>query len=126
MAWLRLTARGTAGHGSLLQNDNAVTELADTVARIGRHEWPTRFTPSAQAFLEAASEALGLEFSPDAAREVLTKIGPLARMVGATLTNTANPTMLDAGYKVNVVPQTAAASRSEEHTSELQSLRHLV
>jgi len=130
MAWLRLTARGTAGHGSLLQNDNAVTELADTVARIGRHEWPTRFTPSAQAFLEAASEALGLEFSPDAAREVLTKIGPLARMVGATLTNTANPTMLDAGYKVNVVPQTAAASvdgrflpgYEEEFLAELDSL----
>ena len=45
MAWLRLTARGTAGHGSLLQRDNAVTELAETVARIGRHEWPIRLTP---------------------------------------------------------------------------------
>ncbi len=130
IAWLRLTARGTAGHGSLLQNGNAVTELAETVARIGRHEWPTRFTPSAQAFLEAASEALGLELSPDTAREVLTKLGPLARMVGATLTNTANPTMLDAGYKVNVVPQTAAASvdgrflpgYEEEFLAELDSL----
>jgi acetylornithine deacetylase/succinyl-diaminopimelate desuccinylase-like protein len=130
MAWLRLTVRGTAGHGSLLQNDNAVTELAETVARIGRHEWPTRFTPSAQAFLEAASEALGLEFSPDTAREVLTKIGPLARMVGAALTNTANPTMLDAGYKVNVVPQVAAASvdgrflpgYEEEFLAELDSM----
>jgi acetylornithine deacetylase/succinyl-diaminopimelate desuccinylase-like protein len=30
-------------------------------------------------------------------------------MVGATLTNTANPTMLNAGYKVNVVPQSASA-----------------
>jgi acetylornithine deacetylase/succinyl-diaminopimelate desuccinylase-like protein len=130
MAWLRLTARGTAGHGSLLQNDNAVAELAETVARIGRHEWPTRFTPSAQAFLEAASEALGLELSLDTAREVLTKLGPLARMVGATLTNTANPTMLDAGYKVNVVPHTAAASvdgrflpgYEEEFLAELDSL----
>ena len=46
MAWLRLTARGTAGHGSMLQPDNAVTELAEAVARIGRHEWPVRLTPA--------------------------------------------------------------------------------
>jgi acetylornithine deacetylase/succinyl-diaminopimelate desuccinylase-like protein len=130
MAWMRLTARGTAGHGSLLQPDNAVTELAETVARIGRHEWPTVFTPSARAFLEAASEALGVEFTPGAAPQVLAKLGPLARMVGATLTNTANPTMLNAGYKVNVVPQVAAAEvdgrflpgHEEEFFAELDSL----
>ena len=130
MAWLRLTARGTAGHGSLLQSDNAVTELAETVARIGRHEWPTRLTPSAQAFMEAASEALGLEFTPAAAPQVLAKLGPLARMIGATLANTANPTMLNAGYKVNVVPGVAAASVDgrflpgceEEFLAELDSL----
>jgi acetylornithine deacetylase/succinyl-diaminopimelate desuccinylase-like protein len=130
LAWLRLTARGTAGHGSLLQSDNAVIELAETVARIGRHEWPTRLTRSAQAFLEAASEALGLEFTPGAAPQVLAKLGPLARMVGATLRNTANPTMLNAGYKVNVVPGMAAASvdgrflpgYEEEFLAELDSL----
>jgi len=130
LAWLRLTARGTAGHGSLLQSDNAVTELAETVARIGRHEWPTRLTPSAEAFMEAASEALGLEFTPDAAPQVLAKLGPLARMIGATLANTANPTMLNAGYKVNVVPGVAAASVDgrflpgceEEFLAELDTL----
>jgi acetylornithine deacetylase/succinyl-diaminopimelate desuccinylase-like protein len=109
MAWLRLVARGTAGHGSMLQPDNAVTELAETVARIGRHEWPVRLTPAAQAFLEEAAAALGIDFSPDSYRDLIAKIGPISRMVGATLTNTANPTMLSAGYKVNVVPQAAAA-----------------
>jgi acetylornithine deacetylase/succinyl-diaminopimelate desuccinylase-like protein len=109
MAWMRLTARGTAGHGSLLQPASAVTELAETVARIGRHEWPARLTPSAQAFLVAASEALGLEFTPGTLSEVLARLGPVARMIGATLANTANPTMLNAGYKVNVVPSVAAA-----------------
>jgi len=130
MAWLRLTVDGTAGHGSLLQTDNAVTELAETVTRIGRHEWPTVFTPSAREFMEAASAALGLEFSPNAARQVLSKLGPLARMVGATLSNTANPTMLNAGYKVNVVPQVATASvdgrflpgHEEEFFAELDGL----
>ena len=109
IAWLRLTARGTAGHGSMLQPDNAVTELAEAVARIGRHEWPVRLTPSVTAFLEAACEALGISFPRNEPATVLAKIGPIARMIGATLTNTANPTMLTAGYKVNVVPQTAVA-----------------
>ena len=109
MAWMRLTARGTAGHGSMLQPDNAVTEIAETVARIGRHEWPVRLTPSVTAFLAAAADALGIEFTPDAADEVLAKLGPIARMVGATLTSTVNPTALKAGYKVNVVPQSATA-----------------
>ena len=109
MAWMRLTARGTAGHGSMLQPDNAVTELAETVARIGRHEWPVRLTPSVTAFLAEAADALGIDFTPDAAEEVLAKLGPITRMVGATLTNIANPTVLKAGYKVNVVPQAATA-----------------
>ena len=55
MAWLRLTARGTAGHGSMVQPDNAVTELAEAIGRLGRHEWPVRLIPSVQAFLEGAS-----------------------------------------------------------------------
>ena len=109
IAWMRLTARGTAGHGSMLQPDNAVTELAETVARIGRHEWPVRLTPSVSAFLAAACDALGITFTPNGTSEVLAKLGPIARMVGATLTSTANPTMLTAGYKVNVVPQSASA-----------------
>ena len=109
MAWMRLTARGTAGHGSMLRPDNAVTELAETVARIGRHEWPVRLTPSVRAFLTEAAAVLGIDFTPDAADEVLAKLGPITRMVGATLTNTVNPTVLSAGYKVNVVPQTASA-----------------
>lgn len=130
MAWLRLTARGTAGHGSMIQPDNAVTELAEAAARVGRHEWPIRLTPAAQAFCEAACEALKIDFDPNDCRGVLAKLGSLARMVGATLTNTANPTMLDAGYKVNVIPQQASASvdgrflpgHEEEFLAELDSL----
>lgn len=109
MAWLRLTARGTAGHGSMLQSDNAVTELAEAVARLGRHEWPARLTPAVRAFLQEACSALGIDFNQNDSSEVLGKLGPITRMVGATLTNTVNPTMLNAGYKVNVVPQSATA-----------------
>jgi acetylornithine deacetylase/succinyl-diaminopimelate desuccinylase-like protein len=109
MAWMRLTARGRAGHGSMLNEDNAVTELAEAVARIGRHEWPQRLIPASRAFLEAACSALGIEFFPNDLRPALRKLGPISRMVGATLQNTINPTVLKAGYKVNVIPQSASA-----------------
>jgi acetylornithine deacetylase/succinyl-diaminopimelate desuccinylase-like protein len=109
MAWMRLTARGRAGHGSMIQPDNAVTELAEAIGRLGRHEWPTRLIPSVQAFLEGACDALGIEFTPNDPGQVLGKIGPVSRVIGATLRNTVNPTVLRAGYKVNVVPQTATA-----------------
>jgi len=109
MAWMRLTARGTAGHGSMINRDNAVTEVAEAVARIGRHEWPVQHTEAAFAFARAASSALGVEFDAADPAAVLGKLGSIAKMVGATLTHTANPTMLSAGYKVNVVPQVAAA-----------------
>jgi acetylornithine deacetylase/succinyl-diaminopimelate desuccinylase-like protein len=109
MAWLRLTARGSAGHGSMINSDNAVTELAETVARIGRHQWPIQLTPAVRAFMVEACAALGIDFSQNAIRDVIGKIGPISRLVGATLTNTANPTMLTAGYKVNVIPQVATA-----------------
>jgi acetylornithine deacetylase/succinyl-diaminopimelate desuccinylase-like protein len=109
LAWMRLTAQGRAGHGSMIQTDNAVTELAEAIGRLGRHEWPTRLIPSVRAFLEGACEALGIEFMPNDPGQVLSKIGTVSRIIGATLRNTVNPTVLKAGYKVNVVPQTATA-----------------
>jgi len=109
MAWMRLTARGTAGHGSMLQSDNAITELAEAVARLGRYEWPVRETEAAFAFAREACSALGVEFDPANVTAVLSKLGPIAKMVGAAFSNTVNPTMLSAGYKVNVVPQIATA-----------------
>ncbi len=109
MAWLRLTAHGTAGHGSMIQRDNAVTELAEAIGRLGRHEWPVRLLPSVRAFLEGAAQALEIEFSPNDPGLLLTRIGSISRIIGATLRNTANPSVLKAGYKVNVVPQTAVA-----------------
>jgi acetylornithine deacetylase/succinyl-diaminopimelate desuccinylase-like protein len=109
MAWLRLTAAGTAGHGSMVNDDNAVTRLAEAVARVGRHEFPIHVTKTVRAFLDATSEAFGIELDPDDMQATVAKLGPLARIVGATLRNTANPTMLDAGYKHNVIPGSAHA-----------------
>ncbi|MGH8891266.1 MAG: M20/M25/M40 family metallo-hydrolase [Acidothermaceae bacterium] len=109
MAWMKLVAKGRAGHGSLVNNANAVTALAEAVARIGRYEWPVRLTKTVQVFLDELSEALGVELDPHNLGPASDKLGAIAALVTATLRNTANPTMLDAGYKVNVIPQLATA-----------------
>ena len=109
IAWLNLIAGGTAGHGSMRNSDNPVTNLAEAVARIGNYRWPVRIRPAQQQFLEAVESALGVPISADTAEESLARLGSIARMVGATMSNTANPTMLQAGYKVNVIPGAATA-----------------
>ena len=109
IAWLTLVARGRAGHGSMLNDDNAVTAVAEATARLGRHRFPVELTPSVEAFLRELCDALDIAFDLDDVDSVLAKLGPIARMVGATLRHTANPTMLNAGYKHNVIPQRAVA-----------------
>ncbi len=109
MAWMRLTATGNAGHGSMRHPDNAVTALASAVARIGAHAWPVRLTPSMQVLLSAIGELAGVEATPDNAEELVEEFGAAARMLGAVIKHTTNPTMLSAGYKVNVVPGEATA-----------------
>ncbi|MFE3995222.1 M20/M25/M40 family metallo-hydrolase [Streptomyces goshikiensis] len=112
-AWLKLTARGTTGHGSKPNRANAVTRLAAAVSRIGAHEWPVRLTGTVAACLTELAAQQGLSVDPRA-RDfdldgLLDKLGPAAALVEATLRGSANPTMLSAGYKLNVIPGEATA-----------------
>jgi acetylornithine deacetylase/succinyl-diaminopimelate desuccinylase-like protein len=109
ISWLRLQAHGRAGHGSQVNDDNAVTRLCEAVARIGGHDWPLEVTPTVRAFLDGVTEVTGIEFDPSDPDQLLKTLGTTARWVGATLRNTANPTVLEAGYKHNVIPGTASA-----------------
>jgi acetylornithine deacetylase/succinyl-diaminopimelate desuccinylase-like protein len=109
ISWLRLTARARPGHGSMVHDDNAVTLLADAVSRIGHYEFPVVVTDTVRRFLDDLARLTGLEIDPDDPEPALRKLGAISRMIGATLRNTANPTMLDAGYKANVVPSSAEA-----------------
>ncbi|MGH4020598.1 MAG: M20/M25/M40 family metallo-hydrolase [Pseudonocardiaceae bacterium] len=109
IAWMRLRARARAGHGSMVHDDNAVTALCEAVARLGRHRFPLVMTDSVREFLDIISEETGLDFDGDDLDGSVAKLGGLARIVGATLRDTANPTMLDAGYKANVIPSVAEA-----------------
>ncbi|CAM5710003.1 MULTISPECIES: M20/M25/M40 family metallo-hydrolase [Streptomyces] len=109
MHWMKLTVAGTAGHGSMIHRDNAITELSEAVARVGRHTFPVRVTKTTRAFLDELGDALGTELDPEDMESTLAKLGGIAKLIGATLSNTANPTQLTAGYKVNVIPGEATA-----------------
>jgi acetylornithine deacetylase/succinyl-diaminopimelate desuccinylase-like protein len=109
MAWLNLIAEGRAGHGSLRHPDNPITELSAAVARVGAYEWPQRITEPQRAFLEAVADAFEVDLDPDHVEEALPRLGDIGRLIGATISNTANPTMLAAGYKHNVIPSRATA-----------------
>jgi len=109
LLWMRLTARKRAGHGSMIHDDNAVTAIAEAVAKLGRHQFPIVLSDTVSQFLAAVSEETGLAFDTDDLEGTIAKLGPMARMLGATLRDTANPTMLKAGYKANVIPATAEA-----------------
>ncbi|QBJ93065.1 M20/M25/M40 family metallo-hydrolase [Streptomyces seoulensis] len=107
--WLRLSAGGRAGHGSKVNRENAVTRLAAAVTRIGEHQWPLRITPTVRAALTELAELYGLEADFDDMELLLDKLGPAAKLVESTVRNSATPTMLEAGYKVNVIPGEAHA-----------------
>jgi acetylornithine deacetylase/succinyl-diaminopimelate desuccinylase-like protein len=109
IAWMKLRTRGRAGHGSMVHDDNAVTKLTQAVAKLGTHRFPLVMTDSVREFLAAMSELTGMEFDEDDLDGTVGKLGTVARMIGATLRDTANPTMLDAGYKANVIPSVAEA-----------------
>ncbi|ATI33025.1 MULTISPECIES: M20/M25/M40 family metallo-hydrolase [Rhodococcus] len=111
LGWMRLTAKGRAGHGSFLHDDNAVATLAGAVSRLAAHQFPIVISDSVAEFLTAVGEETGLDFDPGSPDidGTLAKLGTIANIIGATFRDTANPTMLKAGYKANVIPQTAEA-----------------
>ncbi|MFM8191316.1 MAG: M20/M25/M40 family metallo-hydrolase [Candidatus Nanopelagicus sp.] len=107
--WLKLTAKGTAGHGSFVNKDNAITKLSDAVSRIGNYEWPQLETKTNQKFFRRIAEITGDKYDGSDVKPLIKHLGKAAKMIGATISNTANPTMLNSGYKENVIPQTASA-----------------
>ncbi|WP_446663625.1 M20/M25/M40 family metallo-hydrolase [Flexivirga sp. B27] len=110
IAWLRLHARGRAGHGSVPNDDNAVVRLAEAIARIDAHTWPGEYIASVQQLLDGVSDLSGTAYTPDDLDGVLRHLGGARGFVEGTLRDTSNFTMLDAGYKHNVIPQSASAS----------------
>lgn len=109
IAWLRLHAHGRAGHGSVPNEFNAIVRLSEAIARISAHEWPREYIASVRALLDGLSELTGIPYAADV-EPLLGVLGGAQGFVRGTLRDTANLTMLESGYKHNVVPQTASAA----------------
>lgn len=107
--WFRMTATGRAGHGSMRNPDNAVSNLVAAIGRICSHPWPDLHHPVQEEFLSAFADLWGVDVHPEDLEASLSALGPLARMVAASSANSVTPTVLDAGYKVNVIPTRASA-----------------
>ncbi|QFQ30160.1 M20/M25/M40 family metallo-hydrolase [Janibacter melonis] len=110
IVWLRLRASGRAGHGSVPNDDNAVLHLAQALSRIAEHKWPREYIASVRGLLDGLSEITGTGYSDEDLEELVEHLGGAAGFVRGSLQDTANPTMLTAGYKHNVIPQEAVAA----------------
>ena len=110
IAWLRLHASGRAGHGSVPNSENAIVRLAEAVSRISSHVWPREYIASVRALLDGLSEVTGIAYTDEDADDLLGRLGGAQGFVRGTLQDTANVTMASAGYKHNVIPQSATAA----------------
>jgi acetylornithine deacetylase/succinyl-diaminopimelate desuccinylase-like protein len=131
LVWAKLTARGPAAHGSRLIRDNAVTKLAEAVARIGRKDWPIQLTETTRSLVDELGRLLGLDPKAVGEDAVVLASGTASGFILATLRTTTNPTVLEAGDKHNVIPDTATAlidirTLPGEEESVLAELRELV
>jgi acetylornithine deacetylase/succinyl-diaminopimelate desuccinylase-like protein len=108
LVWIRLVARGVAAHGSRVIHDNAITKLAEAIARIGRHEWPVQLGPTTSAMLAGVRRMLDASGEEDPVA-LIERTGVAAGFLRGTVRTTANPTVLEAGYKHNVIPDRAEA-----------------
>jgi acetylornithine deacetylase/succinyl-diaminopimelate desuccinylase-like protein len=109
LVWIKLIARGRAAHGSRLIHENAITRLAEAVVAIGRREWPVQLTATTSRLIAEVGRLLDVDpeqVGPDA---IVLRTGTAAGFITATLRTTTNPTLLEAGYKHNVIPDTAEA-----------------
>jgi acetylornithine deacetylase/succinyl-diaminopimelate desuccinylase-like protein len=108
--WLRLVATGRAGHGSVPNDENALVRLAEAISRINAHKWPREYLASVRELLDGLSDLTGTSWSDEDLEDLLDHLGGAQGFVRGTLQDTANFTMAEAGYKHNVIPQTACAS----------------
>ena len=130
LAWTGLTARGAAGHGSGIHPDNAVTHLAGAVSRIGSHPWERGYRDVTRTLMEEVARISGTTFDPEDPTPQLEALGHASKWVASSLQASVNPTVLQAGYKDNVIPSVATAridirTLPGEQESTLETIREL-
>jgi acetylornithine deacetylase/succinyl-diaminopimelate desuccinylase-like protein len=117
VCWIRARVRGTPGHGSMPRADSAVVKLGELIARLGKTRLPVHATATVRDFLQAvasrqpalARPLLRILTHPRLLGRLLAVVPDqaLARSFAPLLSNTAAPTVVQAGSKVNVIPGVA-------------------
>ena len=108
-AWLRLKATGRAGHGSVPNDENAIVRLSRAIAAIDAHQFPREYVASVRTLFDSVTDITGTQWSEDDVESFLPLLGGARQFVAGTLADSANVTTFHAGYKGNVIPQTAEA-----------------
>jgi len=109
LVWIKLVARGPAAHGSRVIRDNAVTKLAVAVAALGQEEWPVELVGTTELLLAEIARIMDVDPRQTDPDTLVLSTGTAAGFIQASLRTTTNPTLLKAGYKHNVIPDTAEA-----------------
>ena len=109
LVWIKLVARGTASHGSRVMHDNAVTKLAEAVVKVGGRDWPIHLTDTTEQLVGELARILDVDPLRVGPEEIVLATGSAGGFIQGTLRTTTNPTLLKAGYKHNVIPDTAEA-----------------
>jgi len=131
LIWIKLIARGTAAHGSRVIHNNAVTKLAEAVAKIGRRDWPIHLTDTTEQLVGELAKLMGSDLTKVGPEEVVLSTGTAGGFIQASLRTTTNPTLLAAGYKHNVIPDSAEAlidirTLAGEEDAVLAEVRELI
>ncbi|WP_184235021.1 M20/M25/M40 family metallo-hydrolase [Conyzicola lurida] len=131
LVWIKLIARGTAAHGSRVMHNNAVTKLAEAVVAVGRREWPVHLTDTTEQLIVELARLLDVDPQRVGPEEIVLATGSAGGFIQGTLRTTTNPTLLKAGYKHNVIPDTAEAlvdvrTLAGEEEAVLAEIRELV
>ena len=105
--WLRLSAEGRPGHGSVPHEDNCVERLVRALARLEMWKQPLEITPVMRAHVMALAEAGLVRAKDDRDIHAAAERSPGLR---ARLANTVVLTSISTGVKVNVIPSEAAAT----------------
>ncbi|HTM23007.1 MAG TPA: M20/M25/M40 family metallo-hydrolase [Kofleriaceae bacterium] len=117
LCWIRARVRGEPGHGSMPRSDSAVVVLAEAVARLGNAQLPVHPTRWVRDFLSALAARQPVLVQPLVKLLTHPRLLPtvlrvfpdksVVRGLQAVLSNTASPTVLSAGAKINVIPDKA-------------------
>ena len=111
--WMKLAARGTAGHGSRPSSKDAPARLARAIARIAEYREPPRLTEPVRDMLRVLRENGFVRYNVDGSGKrggetaALKKLEARYPEIDPLLRNTYAVTTLSAGFKPNVIPASA-------------------